>query len=105
MKQFIDIANSDMPIAEEIRQALKNCPPEELQTVLGDQTENEFVDERVEVYLESIEEAIQSGDYNSAGCIEVATAACLEGIPKSKDDSFLNATEQDQEDYLIDTVD
>lgn len=79
-KSIIDIANSDMPVAERIREALAKLNPEQKRDVLEKMTEAEFVDHRVDIFLSELEAALLSDKYTPGGAEEVAYKECMAGL-------------------------
>ena len=80
MKTIIDIPNSDTPVAETIRYALAKLPHKQKQDLLGQMSEKEFVDHRVDIYLTEIERSLISGNYAPAGAEEIALHECMGGL-------------------------
>ncbi len=74
-----DISNLDFPIASVIREALSDLPRGRKTTVLGRLTEDEFVSERVDIYLFELEAAMHTG-YDELGAKEIALRECLHSI-------------------------
>ena len=74
-----DISNLDFPIAPVIREALSDLPRGRTTEVLGRLTEDEFVSERVDIYLFELEAAMHAG-YDELGAKEIALRECLHPI-------------------------
>ena len=74
-----DISNLDFPIAHVIREALSDLPQEQKNEVLGKDTEDEFVSQQVDVYLQELETAMHAG-YDELGVKEIALQECLRAI-------------------------
>lgn len=74
-----DISNLDFPIAPVIREALSDLPPGRKKEVLDQLTEDEFVSERVDIYLFELEAAMHAG-YDELGAKEIALRECLHPI-------------------------
>lgn len=75
-----EISNLDMPVAVTIKQWLDNLAPTAKQKLLTDFSEPDFISQRVDIYLDEIEHAVQAG-YDELGAKELALAACLHEIP------------------------
>ncbi len=72
MKSIIDIPNACLPVAVKIREALEKCTPEYKRELLEGMTETEFVDHRVDIFLDELERAIHSSNYTPAGAEEIS---------------------------------
>lgn len=73
------ISNLDFPVSHAIRATLHDLQEEQQKTILDRMTEDEFVSQRVDVYLQSLETAMHNG-YDEAGAKEIALKECLAGI-------------------------
>lgn len=76
---MIDIPNLHLPIAAVLLSQLNDLSPNRKHEVLGGKTEEDFVSDRVDIFLEELEFALLAG-YNEPGAKEIALKACLEGI-------------------------
>jgi hypothetical protein len=74
-----DISNLDFPIANVIREACFELPPDKRIALLKSVTLDEFVSHRVDVYLQSLETAMHAG-YEELGAKEIALKDCLHGL-------------------------
>ncbi|MEX2233512.1 MAG: hypothetical protein WD824_15215 [Cyclobacteriaceae bacterium] len=82
-----DISNLDFPIAKVIREALSDLPPYLRKELLGSQPENEFISNRVDIYLLELENAMHAG-YDELGSKEIALKECLHGLRQSDGEVF-----------------
>lgn len=78
-----EISNLDFPISNVIREVLNGLPKQRQAEILGAMSEDEFVSQRVEIYLQEIETAMHNG-FDELGSKEIALRECLAGI--SEDD-------------------
>ncbi len=76
---MIDIPNLHLPIAAVILTQLNDLSPNRKHEVLEGQTEEDFVSDRVDIFLEELEFALLAG-YDESGAKEIALKVCLEGI-------------------------
>ncbi len=74
-----DISNLDFPIAHVIRQALSDLTNERRAEILKSTTVAEFISPRVDIYLQSLEDAMHAG-YDESGAKEIALNDCLHGL-------------------------
>lgn len=77
--QVIDILNKDLPVAKVIKQALADCSASQRVDVLGNMTEEEFIDHRVNIFLEALETALHER-FHPAGAEEIAYQECMSGL-------------------------
>lgn len=82
-----DISNLDFPIARIIREALSDLPAEKKKEVLGSLTENEFISQGVDVYLQELETAMHGG-YDELGAKEIALGECLHAMREDDGEVF-----------------
>lgn len=82
MNNSNEISNLDFPVSRVIRATLKDLSEEHRKSILGRMTEDEFISQRVDVYLETLETAMHSG-FNEAGAKEIALKECLAGIKEA----------------------
>lgn len=80
MKKIIDIPNADVPVASKIREALSTLSLERKAEVLEKMTEEEFIDHRVDVFMDELERALHSNNYTPAGAEEIALQECMAGL-------------------------
>lgn len=80
MKPIIDIPNKKLSVAQRIREALKKLSAEEKKEILEEMTEEEFIDHRVNVFIDQLEMALLSHQYSSAGAEEIAYLECMAGL-------------------------
>ena len=78
-----EISNLDFPISNVIREVLNGLPKQRQAEILGAMSEDEFVSQRVEIYLQEIETAMHNG-FDELGSKEISLRECLAGI--SEDD-------------------
>lgn len=76
---MIDIPNLHLPIAAVILTQLNDLPPNRKYEVLEGQTEEDFVSDRVDIFLEELDSALLAGN-DELGAKEIALKACLDGI-------------------------
>jgi hypothetical protein len=76
---MIDIPNLHLPIAAVILTQLNDLSPNRKHEVLNGQTEDDFVSDRVDIFLEGLDCALLAG-YDELGAKELALKACLDGI-------------------------
>lgn len=74
-----DIPNLQFPIAHVIRQALDDLPVAQQYGLVESATVDEFISHRVDVYLQSLEDAMHAG-YDELGAKEIALNDCLHGL-------------------------
>lgn len=60
MQETTAIEN-DLPVADLIRKGLQNCPLEKKRLLLGNSSEPEFIQSRVKMFLELLENSLSSG--------------------------------------------
>ncbi len=77
-----DISNLYFPIAQVVRQALTDLPETNQVELLKTTTADEFISDRVDVYLQSLEDAMHAG-YDESGAKEIALNDCLHGLIQS----------------------
>lgn len=82
-----DIFNLDFPIAHIIREALSDLPADKKKEILGSLTENEFISQGVDVYLQELETAMHGG-YDELGAKEIALRECLHGMGEDDGEVF-----------------
>jgi len=80
MKAIIDIPNLNMPQATTIKEALEQLPFAAKADLFEKMTQDEFVEHRVDIFLEEIERALLSGEYSYAGAEEIARQECMHGL-------------------------
>lgn len=83
MKPIIDIPNKSLPAAKRIREGLKKLSAKEKKEILEEMTEEEFIDYRVDVFLDQLEMALLSKAYSPAGAEEIAYHECMAGLENS----------------------
>ncbi|MBS1554144.1 MAG: hypothetical protein JSU09_04395 [Bacteroidetes bacterium] len=76
---MIDIPNLDLPIATVILAQLNELTPNRKHEVLDGQTEDDFVSDRVDIFLEELDCALLVG-CDELAAKEIALKACLAGI-------------------------
>jgi len=81
-KQQNKISNLDLPIAEIIREALSDLSNRTRKDILRLMTEDEFISQRVDLYLAEFETAMHHGA-DELGCKEIAMKECLSGISEN----------------------
>lgn len=74
-----EISNLDFPIAPIIRQALSDLPVSKQDELLKSTAVDEFISHRVDIYLQSLEDAMHAG-YDELGAKEIALKDCLHGL-------------------------
>lgn len=74
-----DISNIDLPVAQVIGQSLSDLPSALQIALLQSASADEFVSHRVDIYLQSLEDAMQAG-YDESGAKEIALKECLHGL-------------------------
>jgi hypothetical protein len=74
-----DISNLDLPIAKVIRQAVSDLPSALQSVLLQAASADEFISHRVDIYLQSLEDAMHAG-FEEAGAKEIALKDCLHGL-------------------------
>jgi hypothetical protein len=74
-----DISNLDLPIAHVIRQALSDLPSISRAALLKSTTVDEFISHRVDIYLQSLEDAMHAG-FDEVGAKEIALKDCLHDL-------------------------
>ncbi len=79
---MIDIPNLHLPIAAIILTQLNELSPNRKHEVLDGETEENFVSDRVDIFLEELDNALLAG-YDEMGAKEIALKACLDGITDS----------------------
>ena len=82
-----DISNLDFPIAQVIREELSDLPANKKKELLGSGTENEFISQRVDVYLQELETAMHAG-YDELGAKEIALRECLHAMREDDGEVF-----------------
>lgn len=82
-----DISNLDFPIAQVIREALSELPADKKKEILGSLTENEFISQCVDVYLQELETAMHAG-YDEIGAKEIALRECLHAMREDDGEVF-----------------
>lgn len=83
MEPIKDIPKSALPIAKSIRTALKSLGAERRKEVL-ESAEAEFVDYRVDVYLNELKIGLQSG-LREAGAYEIGVKEAMGDLINSND--------------------
>ncbi len=76
---MIDIPNLHLPIAAVILTQLNELSPNRKHEVLKGQLEDDFISDRVDIFLEELDSALLAG-YQEMGAKEIALKACLDGI-------------------------
>ncbi|NOS93043.1 MAG: hypothetical protein HOP30_14060 [Cyclobacteriaceae bacterium] len=76
---MLDIPNLHLPIAAVILTQLNDLSPNRKHEVLEGQTEEDFVSDRVDIFLEELDSALLAS-YGEMGAKEIALKACLDGI-------------------------
>ncbi|HNP94100.1 MAG TPA: hypothetical protein PKJ63_00680 [Cyclobacteriaceae bacterium] len=76
---MIDIPNLHLPIAAIILAQLNGLSPNRKHEVLNGHSEDDFVSDRVDIFLEELDSALLAG-YDELGAKELALKACLDGI-------------------------
>lgn len=79
MQKVIDIPNKELPIAQVIRESLTDCPKTIKNEVLAGMSEEEFIDHRVNIFLQSLETALHAG-FHPSGAEEIAFQECMAGL-------------------------
>lgn len=79
---MIDISNLHLPIAAIILTQLNELSPNRKHEVLDGETEENFVSDRVDIFLEELDSALLAG-YDEMGAKEIALKACLDRITDS----------------------
>lgn len=79
MQKVIDIPNKDLPIAQVIRESLTDCHISVRTEVLAGMSEEEFIDHRVDIFLQSLETALHAG-FHPSGAEEIAFQECMVGL-------------------------
>jgi len=79
-KPIIDFPNLEMPIAYRIREALAALSVEQKSELLEKMTENEFIEHRVDIFLEQVEAAFITGKFTPGGAEEYALHECMAGL-------------------------
>lgn len=74
-----DISNLDLPVAKVIRQALSDLPSALQRTLLQLSSADELISHRVDIYLQSLEDAMHAG-FDETGAKEIALKDCLHGL-------------------------
>lgn len=76
---MIDIPNLHLPIATVILTQLNELTPNRKHEVLDGETEDDFVSDRVDIFLEELDCALLVG-CDELAAKEIALQACLAGI-------------------------
>jgi hypothetical protein len=83
MEKYEEISNLDLPISKVISEALHDLQSQKqnelLKVLLGEMTEDEFVNHRVDIYLTEMEAAMHNG-FDEMGAKEIALKECLAGL-------------------------
>jgi elongation factor P--beta-lysine ligase len=79
MEEQNEISNLDFPISQMIREALNDLPKQKRHEILGEMSEDEFISNRVDIYLTAIELAMHNG-FDELEAKEIALMECLAGI-------------------------
>lgn len=79
-KSIIDYPNLEMPVATIIRDAYNALSEEEKIDILESMTEDEFIEHRVDIYLQQVEAVFITGNFTPAGAEEYALDECLAGF-------------------------
>lgn len=74
-----EISNLDLPFANLIRELLHALPTEKRSTVMGEMSEDEFISDRVDIYLNELSAALHAG-LDEIGAIEVAKSESLKDL-------------------------
>lgn len=74
-----DISNLDLPIAKVIGLALSDLPSALQIALLQSASADEFVSHRVDIYLQSLENAMHAG-FDEVGAKEIALKDCLHDL-------------------------
>ncbi|MBL7858177.1 MAG: hypothetical protein JNM57_10860 [Cyclobacteriaceae bacterium] len=78
----IDISNLDLPIAQVLRDKLREMLMHEKKVLLAGLDEDTFISQRVDIYLNALEDAMHAG-YDELGAREIALTECIHGITGS----------------------
>lgn len=76
---MIDIPNLHLPIATIILAQFNELSPNRKHEILNGQPEDDFISDRVDIFLEELDSALLAG-YGEMGAKEIALKACLDGI-------------------------
>jgi hypothetical protein len=83
MEKHNEIFNLDLPISKVIREALHDLRSQKqselIKELLGEMTEDQFVNHRVDIYLTEVEAAMHNG-FEELGAKEIALKECLTGF-------------------------
>lgn len=79
-----DILNRHLPIARAISDALHMLPDATRTELLDTLSENEFISERVDIYLAEWEKSIRAG-FDELGAKEIAWKECTAGIVETNE--------------------
>ncbi len=79
-KPIIDFSNLDMPVAVIIRDALSSLAQQAKTCILESMSEDEFIEHRVDIYLQQVESAFITGNSTPSGAEEYALDECLAGL-------------------------
>ncbi len=84
MDRTNEISNLDFPVASIIRELLHESPSEIRMELFDGKTEDQFISDRVDIYLQELEQAMHQG-IDELGAKEIAWKECLVGIEKYND--------------------
>lgn len=82
-----EISNLEFPIAKVIRQELTEAPSVIREEILQTLSEDDFVSQQVDIYLQELETAMHAG-YDELGAKEIAIQECLRAIRKNNGEVF-----------------
>ncbi|MFM7430000.1 MAG: hypothetical protein ACKO1F_08885 [Flammeovirgaceae bacterium] len=83
MDNNIMTRNLDLPIASSIREFFVSLPQAQQKELLESMSLDEFIEHRVDLYFESLENALQSGTLHPVGAEEVARKEAMSGMLES----------------------
>ncbi len=81
MDNINEISNLDFPIAKIIREVLHELSSEMRTELLEGKTEDQFISDRVDIYLHELEQAMHQG-FDELGAKEIAWKECLADMGK-----------------------